>query len=148
VEKPKVILTRIIHREIEVVKISFERNEEIMRCLRPLKDLRWSQTQRGWYVPFSDKTIQEIIALLGEKSIVDAGAISIKIDGSTAKSLGDNNQMCAANNITKPMLPLQKKLRAPPVTLLGVLKPEQGEKINEFRNWLRSRRYSENTIQT
>jgi len=132
--KPKVVLEKRVHKDADVVKIVFEKNDKILRCLRQLPDLRWSQTHRSWYVPFRTTIMQDIFGLLKPIAYIDYSAL---------KKTGTTREL-------KPAAPVLKKVgeTISPLKHLSVLSSEQEAKIKEFKNWMRSRRYSESTIGT
>jgi integrase/recombinase XerD len=126
--KPKVVLSRIAHRDIDVVKICFEKDEEIIRLLRTLSSLRWSQTHRAWYIPYTESIKGEIFKLLSNVAYIDYGGLNTKSGNTNPRQDLDTVNKKPAANI---------KLSA-----------ESEEKIKSFISWMQSRRYSENTIGT
>ncbi|HOZ88090.1 MAG TPA: site-specific integrase, partial [Bacteroidia bacterium] len=133
--KPRVILASIVHRGKAVVTISFERNEAIINCLRPaLKDLTWSQTHKAWYVPFCPGIGSEIFKSVGHLAYVDYTGLRTNEPVQGAKHL---------DKVAQKNLGLNLQLKQ-----LAALPPEKEQKISQFGNWLKSRRYSENTVKT
>ncbi|MES2679404.1 MAG: tyrosine-type recombinase/integrase [Bacteroidota bacterium] len=133
--KPTIKLSKIVHRGLNAVKISFDKNEQITARLKTIKDLKWSQTHQSWYTPYTASLRSEIFNLVRDIAFVDYSALlgeKAPIDTIRAKA-GDLKQA---------------RSRKPEVNDLGVLSPEKEEKTKQFKDWLASRRYSENTIGT
>ncbi len=119
---PSVRLEKGRHREQEVLKILFEKNESLQYAIRALSGLRWSKTMACWYVPLRSGLNNELFALLKGKAWLDYSALKAPTD-----------MLPAATESEK--LPLQ-------------LPAEIQLKIIEFARWMRSKRYSPNTINT
>jgi integrase/recombinase XerD len=115
--------------------IRFERDEIILQCLRrSLKELRWSQTNKAWYVPFFPGITAEIFKSVGHLAYIDYTGVKTSEPEPGVK----NSDKVAHKNFSRH-LPLKQS---------AALAPDKEQKIAEFRNWLKSRRYSENTVKT
>jgi|GEM_PF-2357514 len=132
--KPKVTLERSRHKEVEVVKILFEKNEEILRCLRPLPNLRWSQTLRSWYAPFRNTLVKDVFVLLKTHAFIDYSLLKkTDVQAELRPAVPDLKMESESNSLIKQF---------------PALSSDREEKIKAFMSWMRSRRYSENTITT
>lgn len=133
-QKPRVSLQKCRHRDAEVIKIGFEKNDEILNRLRQVPGVRWSQTLRSWYAPNRTTLVNELFAVL------KAGAF---IDYSLLKESGNSGAEDAAakNTVRETDLP-------GPLKNLNALSEEQTQKIKGFESWMRSRRYSDSTVGT
>lgn len=119
----RIILKTVRHREQQCVLLVFEKNQQISDLLRGLKGLRWSQTHKAWYAPYYDAISRDIHQLLNGVAIIDA-------------SLPGTTETTDSGPGKKTELPLT------------VETPEQKENVERLINWMRSRRYSDNTIDT
>ena len=126
---PAIKLKPSIHNEKKVIQILFERNNELQLLLKSKTTMRWSKTMNCWYVPFSKTVRQDLFQLLKNKVYLDYG--NLKENSVEVKPT-------SKVQIEKPLIVKHKDL--------SVLSEEAGKKIGEFKNWLRSKRYSESTI--
>jgi len=119
---PTVKLKPSFHNEKEVVQVLFERNEAITQLLRSKTQLRWSKTMNCWYLPYSKTITNELLQLVRNKYYLDYGDI-------------------------KDHLPNEKQEDKAP-TELSSTSMEVIEKVEKLKQWMRSRRYSQSTINT
>ncbi|MEX0813580.1 MAG: site-specific tyrosine recombinase/integron integrase [Chitinophagales bacterium] len=118
----KIILSPVKHRGKERVKIEFEKDEEILGKLRKLfNDLRWSRTHRSWHVPYSKDISWQLLRAFKKEAWIDY--TQLLKERKTEKS---------------PDKPKE----------LPYLDAGRMEKISAFKAYLRSKRYSENTVKT
>ena len=117
---PGVRLEKSQHREQEVLKILFEKNESLQYALRPLNGLRWSKTMACWYVPMRSGLNTELFTLLKGKAWLDYSALK------------------APTEIPPAALESEKLPIHLPI--------ETQSKMEEFARWMRSKRYSPSTI--
>ena len=132
--KPKVILSKILHRDLPIVKIAFERNDAITSCIRSLGTVKWSQTHKAWYVPYDTKVTKIIFELLRDKATVEFAALA------PSGSPTPTNQHVNAEK--------KKPASISPAHKLPALSVEQIARVKSFSDWMRSRRYSESTVGT
>lgn len=132
--KPKITLACAFHRGQEIVTLSFDKNEEIMKLLRPLPHLRWTKTHSAWYLPYAPGLRSTLFNLLSSVAYVDYSALK--------------KQELSAVPVVSPSekSKVQDGMKSP--GSLNPLNPVQEEKLKKFRDWLLSRRYSESTIHT
>jgi integrase/recombinase XerD len=127
---PQIKLKNAIHKNEQVVQLLFEKNEALLKVLRADKNLRWSKTMNCWYVPHSATLKQNLFLLLRGKAFIDY----------------DEMKEDVLLNDTKNAT--EFKTNVVPSQLLHALSEEVEKKISEFKNWMRSKRYSENTVST
>lgn len=120
---PLVCLQRADHRGKAVIKLHFEKNEPLLALLRSNKSLLWSQTMRCWYLPYRSGLRQELLELLRGKAWLD---------------YQDLNRVAPTPERKAPGV----RATAQP----DVLPEESLKKIDAFKSWMRSRRYSESTV--
>lgn len=128
---PIIKLRSSIHNEKEVVQILFERNDELQTLLRTSTHVRWSKTMNCWYLPYFKSIKQDLFHLLKNKAYLDYGELKTFCE-----------DVKPANN-----KPNENTLTVKQTEFLA-LSEETAKKIIEFKNWMRSKRYSENTIGT
>lgn len=130
-QKPKIILARVFHRNMEIMTVSFDKNDAILRCLKTLPHLTWSQTHKAWYLPFSSSLQPTLFRLLSSLAYIDYSALK-------RQELTPAHVALSSEKI--------KQTGAP--SPLGNLTPDHEEKMKRFRSWMLSRRYSGSTINT
>lgn len=128
---PTIKLKLSVHNQKEVVQILFERNNELQNALRSNTAMRWSKTMNCWYLPYSKTLTQDLFQLLKNRAWLDYGIL---------KKESVEQIQVSEKQIEKTSVIKHKDL--------SVLSEDAGKKIGEFKNWLRSKRYSESTIGT
>jgi len=122
----KVIISPLNYKGNQHIALAFDRDIELQQLLKShFPDLRWSMTHKVWHVPFDGKFTQEIFQLLKGKAYVDYSA------------------MKPIENCTELV---EKK-----VTQNSVFPPLDSAKlkpVEDYIRYLKSKRYSENTIKT
>ena len=104
--------------------LKFPYDVETISLVKRLQDVRWSNTNKAWLVPFKDDAPVLVINFFALKGI--------KV-----------NYVNGHEPLPKPYIRIKK-----PSDELEELNQESQEKIRLFKQWMRSRRYSENTIGT
>jgi integrase/recombinase XerD len=125
---PILTLKKSAHRGADVIQLHFSRSHSLQDLLRPAVEVRWSKTMNCWYTPYKQGLTKEIITRLNGKANVEFGKTEEKprvIE--TVKEVKD--------------VSVHK-------TVLTDLNEEGKLKAEEFRDWLSSKRYSANTINT
>lgn len=115
---PTVILKRTIHRNKEVLSISFEKNAVLEQIVRLLPYIQWSQTRKFWYLYYSNANKIIVLEKFGNVAYID----------------------------TSPIRHFEEKRRynMDKIMLSDVII----EKIERFKKWLETKRYSESTVTT
>lgn len=127
---PIVSLKPARHNNAEVIKVVFEKDERILQALRQSGKIRWSQTMHCWYLPYSDTVKQDVFKILEHKAWIDYSGLTQTIADKTPPTQAKETEI----NTGPKILPC-----ASPDILL---------KVKEFKYYMRSKRYSENTIGT
>ncbi|MDX2174446.1 MAG: site-specific integrase [Bacteroidota bacterium] len=122
-----------MHKNEQVVQLHFEKNDALLQILRRYKTLRWSKTMQCWYLPYSNDLKNELFKLLKGKAWVDYKALRLEL----APVLEQQKEVGGKKNSEKT-----------PLLHLPSLTTEGEEKLQQFKNWLNSKRYSQNTIVT
>jgi integrase/recombinase XerD len=126
-EKLKVTLSPMFHREARQVRIDFQRDAMIMKRLRQLPGLRWSKSNVCWYVPETQDIVSHIYKMLQPEAIVDYSGMPA-VNGAIVL----NHQRHA--KVIQVGLP--------------VLQESHAKAARSFEDWMRARRYSDNTVST
>ncbi len=125
---PLLKLIPATHKEQVIVKLQFQKNDEVINLLRQKTNLRWSKTHSSWYLPHTYNIHSQLFLLLKHSMYVDYTALlQIK-------------EKPIANQIM-----LNKEPNQPQAIELCELKKT---KIIEFEKWMLTRRYNKSTIKT
>lgn len=117
----KVIQLRIcngLHYEKEVLLLHFPKNDEMLQELRKMEGLQWSKTLNSWWVPNTPEHFKLALAAMRKFGFVDYAGLNRKLP---------------ENRIE------QQPSLLPETTL---------KRIEVFKRWMKSRRYSESSIKT
>lgn len=120
---PTIKLKPSVHHDKQVVQLEFERNAELQNELRTKTNMRWSKTMNCWYLPYSEKVKSELFEICNGKAWINYEELQLR-----EHTMKENTQ-----NNTETLQPLSIEFE---------------NKINQFKHWLRSKRYSESTIGT
>lgn len=111
-------LDLIEHKKQQVVLLKFPYDSELGNAVRRIKSARWSFTNKAWTVPYSIENLKDVKNIFEPICKIDATLLKEKV----------------------------KKIIATPKT--KQLDKEALNKIEKFKDWMRSRRYSERTVRT
>jgi len=113
---PTVILNRTFHRNREILSISFKKDAFISEKITSILLANWSQTRKFWYVNYSTSNEKLVTKILGEFAKIDTSKIRLQ----------------------------EEKQR---YNMTDVALPEaEIDKINRFKKWLETKRYSTATV--
>ena len=118
-------IEHLIHKDKPRVFLRFENNTEASGLIRNLLGGEWSFTQRAWHIAYEENVFEKVCDLFYKYQV----RVFLKNEytpNNTSQKIGE------------------KKTVAP----LPSLSEEASEKLKEFDMWMKSRRYSENTINT
>lgn len=118
---------KVVHNNENRIIISFPYEEELVLLIKKFEDARWSKTHRAWHIPQNKYNISDIFKVFKNKAWVDYRDFSRKDVLETTVESGKRGAKTV----------LEEKISA-----------EAVEKIEKFRFWLHSRRYSPSTINT
>jgi len=114
-----IIAQRVIHEKELKIALHFPFNQNLINEVKKIKEARWSYSQKAWLLPDSKEKLDELILSMKDKAWVDIKKLSEPI----------------------PELPRKK-----PSTELASISQYTLEDIKKFKSWMRSRRYSESTV--
>lgn len=112
----KVILDATTHRGVYVVLIKFRFDNELAALVRKLPTAKWSNSNKAWTVPYSVEVLHQLKELFAPVCEIDAVILKQKVS--------------AYRNDPK-----NKTLNA-----------DMTDKIEKYKQWLQSKRYSQSTI--
>ena len=118
-------LEHLIHKDKPRVFLRFENNTEASGLVRNLLGGEWSFTQRAWHIAYEENVFEKVCDLFYKYQV----------------------RVFLKNEYT-PNNTFQKIGEKKPVAPLLSLSQEATEKLKEFDMWMKSRRYSENTVNT
>ena len=126
---PLITLKSSYHNGQQVVQLHFQKNQFILQELKNNHNVRWSKTMQCWYLPFSNTLSEQLHLLLKNTASVNYQQFTT----ADVILLPNNNSILSTTTTIKNIQHLS----------LQTLK-----KIDEFKNWLQSKRYAQNTIAT
>jgi integrase/recombinase XerD len=136
---PTLTLKPGFHKNENVVQLHFIKNENLQSLLRTFTNLRWSKTMACWYLPYSKNVVHELFQLIKGKAQLDYSALN---KSTSAYTLNAVIPITEKNHLSRRRQAYGGQWE------LGILSEVAAKKITEFKNWLRSKRYSENTVGT
>ena len=104
--------------------LKFPYDAETINFVKNLEGVKWSGSKKAWHIPFNEKAPMLAINFFALKGI--------KV-----------NYVNEKTPAPKPFVPIKK-----PSDDLELLSKDVQDKMRLFKNWMRSRRYSESTIGT
>ena len=103
----------------------FAINQELNSIVKTFADAKWSKTHKCWHIANKRTNLKELFRVFKDKAYLNTDALfADKTQQRTASNPGETFKLIVEPN------------------------PEHVKKIAEFNDWLRSRRYAENTIKT
>jgi len=131
--KPTLTIKPFVHKGANVIQLRFEKNDDLLKLLRQINTLKWSQTMHCWYVP----NVPEVKKYL---YYIVQGHVWLNYE-----AFKKNPVITLA-----PTQPGDAKAdyKYKIAEILPALSKDAELKIIEFRRWMQSRRYSQNTIGT
>ncbi|MBA3284129.1 MAG: site-specific integrase [Nitrosopumilus sp.] len=111
-------LDKTSHKGEEVVLLQFPYDVSLEKEARKIKSVRWSKTLKSWYAPYSLAVLNEIKVIFDTICIIDATLLKEKVRVFNADP---KNKILSNDSLLK---------------------------IEKFKDWMRSKRYSESTIGT
>ena len=133
----QVLLEHAYHNDKLRVFIKFDFNAELISLIKSIADARWSNTHKAWYITHYSDAVNLIKYTLQPK------VLSIKVINKPEDATPPVMFLPVA---TEPeQLPPQKTNAS---ATLPELSYERKEQINQFKQWMRSRRYGESTVDT
>ncbi len=113
-------LQEITHESLQRIALRFNKNEQLTSTLRAhFKDAQWSQTLDCWHLDCTPKTLETLLTVFKGIAFIDYRGLSFRPEVRAKKS--------------QPTLPLNE---------------EALQKLEQFSNYMHSKRFAESTIKT
>jgi len=119
--RENIIARKVLHDKEIKIALQFPYNQNLIHEIKKIQESHWSYSQKAWLLPDSKEKLDELFLVMKGKAWVDVKKLSDPI----------------------PELPKKK-----PSETLALLNSESLEKTEKFKSWMRSRRYSESTLNT
>ena len=116
-----ITLDLVKHKGKQIVLLKFPYDNQLISIVRQLPNATWSNTHKSWYTSSSIETLHQVKKLFADVAIIDAQPLKEKLAKQKISDAANKN---------------------------NVLSEEALNSIEKFKNWLRSRRYSESTVLT
>lgn len=129
-----ILLKPLLHRGAEQIGIFFQNHTAINQEIRKLAGVKWSQTNKCWYVPLSMENLKELPQKLGVYATVNARALLAY----EHKKENVQRTLVAAQSQQKPLV----------CTPAWKLSKENLEALNLLVQHLKLKAYSPSTIKT
>lgn len=120
----ELIIEHIIHKKSPRVFLRFEKDAEAGNLVRNLLNGKWSATQCAWHIAYEEQVFEKICAIFSKYNV----------------------RVFKKNEYRDCMSIPQQKHDPKIVAGLPPLSIEAQEKLKEFELWMKTRRYSDNTI--
>ena len=116
-----ITLERVLYKKQLKIAARFSYNADLIREIKKVEGTRWSFTEKAWLLPDSNEKLNELLLVMKGKAWVNY------------------------QKLKEPLPELTEKMQKPELPPLCEEKKVQMEK---FKCWMKSRRYSESTINT
>jgi integrase/recombinase XerD len=123
----EIILNKETHREKQVLLLKFPYDLQLVGLARQLPGLAWTKTHNSWYTEYSREILHKVKDLFTDLSV---NGEPVKINAGPLKDK------------------LAREKEKAEILVNNALSEEATNGIEKFKNWMRSRRYSDNTIKT
>jgi site-specific recombinase XerD len=120
-------LEPVNHNDQQRLLLRFDYNKELIELVKTIEGASWSHTYRSWHVSNNPENLRAIFRIFKGKTLIDKSAVFPE------QAKQNMNQTSKTVDTRKPLKPLG---------------PEMQESLEQFRYWMKSQRYSENTIKT
>ena len=114
-----IIIKPLYHKNANRLGLYFPYNEELIRLVKTLPDARWSRTHACWHIADTPDNLKALFKLLDGKAII-------------------HNKISSERKQSESEQGIKRR----------GLSGDKNRKLEEFREWLTSKRYSGNTIRT
>jgi site-specific recombinase XerD len=136
--KAIVVLKPLIHKSHECIGLYYDNVSVINNIVKKLPGIKWSQTNKCWYLPLNEKIYKQICEVLKEKT---------EINNTALKQYLDKRKLVKAS---LPPKETEKIIRPVPVAKNTAFKlsKENLEALNRFIAQLTLKAYGASTIRT
>lgn len=138
----QVVLKPFLHRNSECIGIYSGKNSSLDKIIRKQPAVKWSKTNRCWYVPLTEAAYQSLVKDLKEKAAIDHTALKTYLEKKkkVRSTLPENKQAAVS----------EKKIINKPVALSSSwqLSKANLDALQKFIQQLQLKAYSQSTINT
>lgn len=120
-----IAIEKVIHKNEKRLLLKFSYNRELIELTKQLSGATWSNTLKAWHIADTKEDFTAVYLLFKGKAWLNWDALK--------------------NNDNKEK-PIERKKN--PTEKLAPLNDDGVQKIEQYKRWLRSKRYSESTIDT
>lgn len=140
-----IVLKPLYHRGTENIAIHAPKNDTLNQAIRKLGGVRWSQTNRLWYMPWGKASYDAILAALKLLATIDSRALAQYLNKRSAVKATEVPPVRAGQNH-----PSSKTFdrRLPAQTPAWKISAENLKALTQFIQELKLKGYSSSTIQT
>jgi site-specific recombinase XerD len=96
----KIICNYINHRNKECILLSSDYNSQLNKIFRTLDFVKYSNTNKGWYLPKDKALLKQVTAAVASIAQLDIEALKLPVDEVAAKQV-NNIKATVLNNITQ-----------------------------------------------
>jgi integrase/recombinase XerD len=134
-------ISRKEHRGQLCYFLYFAKNTDVQEKLRGIAGMRYSGSNRAWYVPAGADVFENIKNSLAGLAIIEEEDVAgVKMEGF------ETNRATEAFELPSP---IEKRLIPhAPVYPNAVLSEAAIEKLERFKKWMKARRYGDSTVKT
>ncbi len=118
-----VTLSLIRHRGKEVVSLVFDRDEQLIECVKTLPGVAWSRSRKFWYIESAKFRLDKVFEAIRGRAWLDYSSLR--------RAKGEDDAPSHDRRTTLPEMPA-----------------ESAAHLRNFDSWLRHKRYSASTIKT
>ncbi|MBL0332025.1 MAG: tyrosine-type recombinase/integrase [Chlorobiota bacterium] len=117
----EIVLDTVKHKGKQILLLKFPYNSKLIELTKQLTEAKWSNTHKAWYTSYSIDVLHQVKNLFAGIAVIDAQPLKDKIN-----TFKNSSASVKANVLSEELL----------------------QQIEKFKNWMLSRRYSNNTIGT
>ncbi len=115
------ILDKTSHKGKEILLLKFPYDKYLIEKVKRIENIEWSNTQRAWYTVYSNQALYQIKDIFNGYAKIDASILKEKLAKEKYIKTHSNH-----NHLTIEAI----------------------DKIEKYKHWMRSKRYSDSTIET
>ena len=136
------MLRPLMHRNNECIAIFFEKNTSLEKIIKKQPGIKWSQTNKCWYIPLTETAYQLLIKSVKEKAAVDNTALKAYLEKKkNIQAVLPQKKQPVANRKTTFSKPVA-------LTQAGQLSTINLKALEKFVQQLQLKAYSKSTINT
>lgn len=142
-----IILRPLLHKTKECIALYFKKNASIQNIIRNQKEVRWSQTHKCWYLPFTEEAYEILKQSLQNKALIDHTELKQYLQKKKLLLPKKTNSVAAG----KPVVAIETKTATTnkvPINVLNKVSTQNLQQLNLLIEMLKLKAYSESTIKT